>query len=117
MSEHSTGPRSDQPETTASAAPSSRVTHVELATLLNDPYARRILAATREAPVSARELLEVCEASRPTVYRRLSQLERAGLLETTMEYDPDGHHRHVFRAIDREITISLDESGFSAAVE
>jgi len=47
--------------------------------LLDDEYARAILAATSIEPMSAAQLAERCEASPPTVcYRRLDRLREEG---------------------------------------
>ncbi|MFB6081949.1 MAG: ArsR/SmtB family transcription factor, partial [Halanaeroarchaeum sp.] len=52
-----------------------------LQTLLGDEYARAILAALSDGDRSTRELIEACEMSRPTIYRRLDALTSAGVIE------------------------------------
>lgn len=79
----------------------------ELLELLEDGYARRILAALDREPRSARELVEACDASRATVYRRLDRLEEFGLVTTDMELHRDGHHRTVFDAAFRRASVEL----------
>lgn len=77
----------------------------ELLELLEDDYARRILAALERGPQPARELVAACDASRATVYRRLDRLEEFGLVTTDMELHRDGHHRTVYDAAFRRATV------------
>lgn len=84
--------------------------------LLDDELSWTIVTAVRETPKPARELVDECDASRPTVYRRLDRLETAGLLETRMELDPDGHHRKVFSTDAAAISLDLDDGEFTASV-
>ncbi|MFB6228344.1 MAG: ArsR/SmtB family transcription factor, partial [Halobacteriales archaeon] len=76
-------------------SPSSRDRQYQEAilSLLNDEYARDILDALGRESLSARELTDRMDASRPTVYRRLDSLEEAGVVESTMQIHPEGHHR------------------------
>jgi hypothetical protein len=41
----------------------------------------------------------------------LDRLQRAGLVEGTMAYDADGHHREAFRATVERATLELGEDG------
>lgn len=68
----------------------------ELLALLEDEYARAILTATSDEPMSATTLSEYCDASRSTVYRRLERLQECGLIEERMRFDADGHHHNVY---------------------
>jgi predicted transcriptional regulator len=79
--------------------------------LLDDDHARAILAAVADAPRPARDVVETVEASRATVYRRLNSLEAAGLVETSVSVDPDGHHRQVYRSTLSRLTVSIDAEG------
>jgi DNA-binding transcriptional ArsR family regulator len=88
----------------------------DLLSVLEDDYARRILNAVAADPRPARELMEVCDASRATVYRRLNRLEEQDLVTSRTEVHPDGHHRKVFEATLEEVTLSLDGDGISAEV-
>jgi predicted transcriptional regulator len=94
----------DEPELDASAD--------EVAALLTDEYAREILQAVTSEASPACELVETLGVSRPTVYRRLDDLEEAGLVEPAMSFDPDGHHRREFRATFEEVTVTLGADGF-----
>lgn len=105
------------PRTDAESTPGSGVAPTdEVLRLLEDECSRAILIATRSEAHSARELVERCDASRATVYRRLDSLREAGLLEAGMAYDPDGHHRTVFEAVLDELTVGLAEDGLSIAI-
>ncbi|MEZ3115598.1 ArsR/SmtB family transcription factor [Halobaculum sp. MBLA0147] len=84
----------------------------EVVDLLTDEYAREVLRAVTGEAKPACELVESLGVSRPTVYRRLDDLEEAGLVEPTMSFDPDGHHRQVFQATFEEVTVTLTPDGF-----
>lgn len=86
-----------------------------LLSLLSDDHARAILEAVAEERRPARALAEHLGFSRATVYRRLNRLEAAGLVEATMTYHPDGHHRKGYRARLDEVRLTLD--GGEVAVE
>jgi DNA-binding transcriptional ArsR family regulator len=88
----------------------------ELLELLDDEYARAVLEAIESEAKAAREIVAACDASRPTVYRRLNRLEDAGLVDTRTTYDPDGHHRQVYRARVEEVTLRLGPDGLDAEV-
>ncbi len=77
--------------------------------LLADPYARDLLERLTHEPMSAPELEKRCSFSRTTVYRRLEQLEAAGLVTVTLELRRNGNHRRLYRPAIDELTISLDD--------
>ena len=79
--------------------------------VITDKYARRILAALVDRPTAAATLAEELDASRPTVYRRLNSLESAGLIESTVALDPDGHHRKRFHVVVDSANLTFDSSG------
>lgn len=82
--------------------------------LLDDACARTILTLTNDRPMSATELIERCDPSRPTVYRRLDELTEAGLLAERTRLDPDGdHHREYVARLDR-FCIELGDDGLEA---
>lgn len=89
----------------------------ELLELLGDEYTRRVLAAVTERPRSGREVMDVADVSKATAYRRLGSLEDAGLVESEMAFDPDGHHHEKFHAVVESVDISLGEDGLSASLE
>ncbi len=89
----------------------------ELLDLLSDEYVRDVLDHLGEAPQAASDLADRLDASRATVYRRLDRLTDAGLVESTVSIDGDGHHRQEFHVAAATATIQFGGDGVSAAVE
>ncbi|WP_324662271.1 ArsR/SmtB family transcription factor [Haloarcula sediminis] len=100
-----------------SAEPAAERSPAELFGLLDDEYAREILACLVEEPKSARAIGDACDCSRPTVYRRLERLCDAGLVASSMQYDADGHHRKVFRSRLAGVSVELTGDGWTVAVD
>jgi len=84
--------------------------------LLHDEYARSLLAATSHEPMTAPALRDQCEMSLSTVYRRLEELERCGLVRTEVIPDSDGDHRKEYEAALDELLVSLDDGQFEVSV-
>ncbi|WP_246988849.1 ArsR/SmtB family transcription factor [Halorientalis marina] len=80
----------------------------ELLSLLSDDSAREILTTISEDPLPAREIADQLDLSRPTVYRRLNRLEAIGVVETSLSFDADGHHRQQFTATLDRVVVSID---------
>lgn len=80
--------------------------------LLDDEYARSILAATSQHPMTATELSEQCQMSLSTVYRRTNALEEVGLLETQTEIDSEGNHKDCYRALLQRLTVELVDGNY-----
>jgi len=90
----------------------------ELAALIEDDVARRILTLIHHEPMSANTLSKRCNTSKPTVYRRLEDLRRCNLLGEQTEPDPKrGHHRTLYTTTLERVVIELDDDGFSARVD
>lgn len=87
-----------------------------IAALLADDCARTILEETATRARSVEELDERCEASRPTIYRRLAELVDADLLEVRTEPGEGGHHYKVYRASLDRVVVDLDDDGFELRV-
>jgi len=86
--------------------------------LLEDPTVRTILTKTSQEPMSATTLSEHCEASKPTVYRRLEDLRECGLLVERTKPDPDrGHHRTVYATNLERITVELEDGGLTLHID
>jgi DNA-binding transcriptional ArsR family regulator len=83
--------------------------------VLADEYAQSILAELRDGAKPAQELVDACEASRPTVYRRLDALEDAGVVDASVALDPDGHHRKEFSVALEAVTLDLADGAFAVA--
>jgi DNA-binding HxlR family transcriptional regulator len=75
--------------------------------LLEDEYTRRILEALAEGARPARALIDACDASRATVYRRLNCLQDHGLVEVGVEPHREGHHRKVFESLLERATVEV----------
>lgn len=85
--------------------------------VLNDEYARGILTATSQEPMSAKKLSEYCDASLPTIYRRIEELQECGLLAERTRPDPDGNHYSVYTARLERFAVDLSDGEWAATVE
>ncbi|ELZ96675.1 winged helix-turn-helix domain-containing protein [Haloferax sulfurifontis] len=90
---------------------------VEVLALLDDSYARDILTATSERPMSAKTLSEQCGASLPTIYRRAERLVDCGLLEERTELAEDGHHYSIYEARLRRLSVELEDGELHVNLE
>lgn len=81
----------------------------ELLAILGDDLARQVLRHVAKDPLPAKVLADRMGVARSTVYSRLNRLETAGLVESSMSYHPDGHHRRRFVARIEELHVSLDD--------
>jgi DNA-binding transcriptional ArsR family regulator len=100
----------------ASTPPTSAIDADELLGLLGDEYAREVVDRLSAGARTGPALVEACDASKATVYRRLNRLEEVGLVASRTALDPDGHHHQVYRLTIAEATLSLDADGLTAAV-
>lgn len=88
-----------------------------VAALLDDETARTILTETSVEPMSANALTDRCEASQPTVYRRLEDLRERGLLVEQTRPDPvGGHHRTVYATNLERVTVDLENGELTCRV-
>lgn len=78
---------------------------------------RRILAAASVRPLSARELDQVCDASLPTIYRRINVLLDYELLSEEQVVDSNGKQYKQYRTDLKEIHIKVKDGGFNVNVE
>lgn len=85
----------------------------DLLEVLGDECARRILTATDERPLTAKELTERCPVSSTTVYRRLNTLLECDLLSERVSFS-QGQQRHkVYETTFDLVEASLDADGFT----
>ncbi|QGN06350.1 ArsR family transcriptional regulator [Halorhabdus sp. CBA1104] len=84
----------------------------ELLALLEDDYARAILAATSAQPMSAERLSERCDASDSTIYRRVDRLQDHDLLDEQTRIDPDGHHYSVYISQLESVTVTFEDGDY-----
>ena len=88
-----------------------------VAGLLEDQTVREILRNTSREPMSARTLKDHCDASGPTIYRRLERLREADFIVEQTCPDPDGgHHRQVYAPNLDRIIIDLADGTLSIQI-
>lgn len=86
--------------------------------LLENATARTILQKTSQNPMTARTLSDHCEASQPTVYRKLDELRECGLLVERTQPDPqEGHHRTVYATNLRRIVVHVKEGTIDVQID
>jgi DNA-binding transcriptional ArsR family regulator len=84
---------------------------------VEDEYARAILGAVAAEPLSGPELVDRLDASKPTVYRRLSTLEELELVATRVEPDDGGHHKSVYVAAVDAIHVHVEPRSVAVEVD
>ena len=89
----------------------------EVFELMADEYAREILALTSQQAMSARDLVEKCDASERTIYRRLDQLQSLGVVTDAMQLDPAGHHRTVYEAVLETVRVDLNDGQYDVRIQ
>lgn len=95
----------------------STVSTAELLALFGDAYTCDILRSLEGGPAPAKELVEECDMSRPTAYRRLNRLTDAGLVAEQLEVAPDGHHRKEFHLVIDTVTFELVGEGITGHID
>lgn len=84
---------------------------------LDDPDCRAILRETVE-PMTANELIEVCDIPKSTLYRKLELLSSATLVHEQDTINPGGGRVTRYERAFDDVTISMDKEGnLSVAVE
>ena len=77
--------------------------------LLEDEYARSILIEASIEPMSVETLTERCNASPPTIYRRIERLEEHEFVQSYQELDPDGHHYKTYSTRLERVAIEVGD--------
>lgn len=85
--------------------------------LLGSERARRILALASEESLSADDLAEHCDASLPTIYRRLNALVEFDLLHEETRIDADGNHYKTYEADVERISVVVGGGDLDVEVE
>jgi predicted transcriptional regulator len=85
--------------------------------LLGDEYTQRVLAAIGDDAVTGSELIDRSGVSKATAYRRLDDLQDAGLVESALHIDPDGHHCEQYQLAVDQLEISFGPEGFDVTVD
>jgi len=84
--------------------------------LLGDEYACELLCALEDAPMNASELVDQCDMSRPTVYRRLKRLSRAGVVDSRQSAAADGQRRTEYYLVVDAVAFRIAPDGVTGAV-
>ncbi|MGB9985457.1 helix-turn-helix domain-containing protein [Salarchaeum japonicum] len=84
--------------------------------LLDDEYAREILKETSVEPLSAKALTERCDASPPTIYRRLDRLQEQDLIVERQRIASDGNHHAVYTATFERAVVELESGDLAVDV-
>lgn len=85
--------------------------------VLGCPLSRRILALADVEPCSAEELVSHCEASKPTVYRRLNALQEYDMLVERHAVDDDGTHYKTYETALEAARFAVDSGSFAVDIE
>ncbi|WP_254532615.1 ArsR/SmtB family transcription factor [Natrinema gelatinilyticum] len=85
--------------------------------ILADDYAREILVAADQGPMTAKALSEECDASLTTIYRRVSTLKDLELIEERHTVDSDGSHRSEFETALEGLHVDLTDGKLSLTME
>jgi predicted transcriptional regulator len=102
-------------DTDDSGCPSS-LCDDELLALLGDEYTRRVLQAVTEKRRNGQEIMDAADVSKATVYRRVEKLQNAGLVESEMVVNLDGHHHEEYYAVIERADISLTPDGIEISL-
>jgi len=89
----------------------------ELLDLVGAELNRKILRLTSGEPRSAEAVAERCDASLPTVYRHVDDLESAGLLTEETQFDAAGNHYKTYAAALQELSVRLDHGDLRVDLE
>ena len=84
--------------------------------LLDDEYARAILAHLTIEPMSVDELCTACEMSDATAYRRLDRLQDADLVTEQQQFDPDGHHYKRYAVTVENVSVTFTDGSYEVSV-
>lgn len=85
--------------------------------LFEDEYARAILAATSDEPMTVGELTDRIDAAPATLYRRVERLVDAGFLEEGTRVRSDGHHESTYEATVVGLHVTLEGGSYEFEIE
>jgi DNA-binding transcriptional ArsR family regulator len=84
---------------------------------LDNDDCRTILRKTAE-PITANEIIRMCDISRSSVYRKLEILSQASLVKKQDTIRPDGGRLTRYKRDFEDVTISISEDdGFSVTIK
>lgn len=86
----------------------------EVSRLLADDYSQKILASTFISPMSAQKLSKICQIPIAACYRRIHELEQAGLIGVDREKEVyKGRKVRLYRCRLRSATIRFTNGRFA----
>ena len=88
----------------------------DLLALFGDERVCEILCHLDSESLTATELVDRCEVSRPTVYRRLDRLTDAGVVDVTTQADTGGRERRVFSLALETVEFRISPDGIDRTV-
>lgn len=83
---------------------------------LGNSTSRTILKETTDTARTIDELLETCEMSQTTIYRRVNELLDLNLLEESVHFAEGNQQQRQFRTTGNEITLRIGPEGFEAHI-
>lgn len=78
---------------------------------LEDPDCRAILGEL-DQPRTTKEIMDACDLSQTTAYRKLDRLSDTPLVEATTEVRDDGHHTTRYERVVTGVFVGLDGESF-----
>lgn len=88
----------------------------DLLSLFGDEYTRRVFEAVAERPRGGSSVAEAANVSRPTAYRRLNDLQDAGLVRSELVLCEGGNHHEEYEAVVDTVSVSLTQCGVEATI-
>src|SRR5512136_1064288 len=86
----------------------------EVSRLLADDYSQKILVSTYAVPLSAQRLSKICQIPIAACYRRIHELEQAGLIAVDREKEVyKGRKVRLYRCKLRSATIRFNNGKFA----
>lgn len=85
--------------------------------VLASEESQRILAAASVRPLSAKEFEQLCDASLPTIYRRIAVLVEYDLLSEEQVIDPNTQQSKQYHTDLQSLTVTVDDGDFTVNVE
>ena len=86
----------------------------EVSRLLADDYSQKILVSTYTSPMSAQRLSKICQIPIAACYRRIHELEQAGLLGVDREKEVyKGRKVRLYKCKLRSATIKFNNGKFA----
>lgn len=84
--------------------------------VFGDELARHVLVLASEEALSAEDLAAHCEASLPTIYRRVDTLEELDLLQARIHVDGDGNQYREFETALKRVNFAIDAGGIDVEI-